>query len=75
MEAFGDKQTTPKRLCGGTTNRSDLGGARRLCPRGWFLVPLAAIDEAVKRIKDGSIAEFVYDPGRAQLIRACTPAP
>ncbi|MDR3530628.1 MAG: GIY-YIG nuclease family protein [Rhodopila sp.] len=46
-----------------------------IVPREWFLVPLSAIDEAVKRIKDGTIAEFVYDPGRAQLIQAYTPAP
>ncbi len=31
-------------------------------PREWFLVPLSAIDEAIERIKDGSIARFRYDP-------------
>ncbi len=28
----------------------------------WFLVPLFVIDEAVKRIKDGSIKSYVYTP-------------
>jgi len=39
-------------------------------PKEWFLVPLAAIDEAVKRIRDGSIIEFSYDPKTASLVRA-----
>ncbi len=30
-------------------------------PREWFLVPLHIIDEAVKRIRDGTITEVVYD--------------
>jgi hypothetical protein len=37
-------------------------------PREWFLVPLPVIDEAVARIRDGSIAKVVYDPQTAQLI-------
>ena len=37
-------------------------------PREWFLVPLAAIDEAVQRIRDGSITEVIYDPTTARLI-------
>lgn len=36
-------------------------------PREWFLVPLFVIDEAVEKIKNGSIADFVYDPGEARL--------
>jgi hypothetical protein len=28
----------------------------------WFLVPLFVIDEAVARIKDGSITGYIYDP-------------
>ncbi|MDA8350181.1 MAG: GIY-YIG nuclease family protein [Pseudomonadota bacterium] len=40
-------------------------------PEEWFLVPLFAIDEAVERIKDGSITDYVYDPETARL----TPAP
>jgi hypothetical protein len=37
-------------------------------PREWFLVPLQVIDEAVERIRNGSITEVVYDPQSAQLI-------
>lgn len=39
-------------------------------PREWFLVPLFVIDEAVARIKDGTIAGYVYDPKQAKLVRA-----
>ena len=38
-------------------------------PREWFLVPLQAIDDAVNRIRDGSITEYVYDPLEAALVR------
>lgn len=37
-------------------------------PREWFLVPLAAIDDAVQRIRDGSIGGYVYDAGEARLV-------
>lgn len=37
-------------------------------PREWFLVPLAAIDEAVERIRNGSIARFSYSPEEARFI-------
>ena len=36
-------------------------------PREWFLVPLFAIDEAVERIRDGSIKGLAYDPTKACL--------
>lgn len=36
-------------------------------PREWFLVPLQAIDEAVSRIRDGSITNYIYDPKSALL--------
>ncbi|MEO8767161.1 MAG: GIY-YIG nuclease family protein, partial [Nitrosospira sp.] len=36
-------------------------------PREWFLVPLHVIDEAVQRIRDGSITDVLYDPKTAQL--------
>ena len=39
-------------------------------PREWFLVPLFAIDEAVEKIKEGTIAGYRYDPGSASLQRA-----
>ena len=38
-------------------------------PREWFLVPRFVVDEAVERIKDGTIAELVYDPQTARLVR------
>ena len=37
-------------------------------PREWFLVPLQAIDEAVDRIRDGSITNYFYDPKSARLV-------
>jgi hypothetical protein len=37
-------------------------------PREWFLVPLFVIDEAVARIKDGTITNYVYDPAAARLV-------
>ena len=37
-------------------------------PREWFLVPLQVIDEAVTRIRDGSITEVAYDPKTARLV-------
>ncbi|WP_339812808.1 GIY-YIG nuclease family protein [Paenibacillus sp. FSL R7-0189] len=37
-------------------------------PQEWFLVPLHVIDEAVSRIRDGSIANVVYDPKKASLV-------
>ncbi|MBR1092467.1 GIY-YIG nuclease family protein [Bradyrhizobium manausense] len=39
-------------------------------PREWFLVPLFVIDEAVERIKDGTITDYTYDPKKAALVRA-----
>ena len=37
-------------------------------PREWFVVPLHVIDEAVERIRDGSITELVYDAQTARLV-------
>ena len=37
-------------------------------PREWFLVPLFVIDEAVERVRDGSIARLRYDPETAALV-------
>lgn len=37
-------------------------------PREWFLVPLPAIQEAVERLKDGSLSNYVYDPQQAKLV-------
>lgn len=37
-------------------------------PREWFLVPLHVIDEAVQRIREGSISLSIYDPKTARLV-------
>ena len=42
----------------------------RVEPREWFLVPFNVIDEAIQKIKDGTIADFVYDPKTASLMHA-----
>jgi hypothetical protein len=39
-------------------------------PREWFLVPLAAIGEAIGRIKDGTISRYRYDREGARLADA-----
>lgn len=39
-------------------------------PREWFLVPLAVIDEAIQKLKEGTIANFRYDPETARLTAA-----
>lgn len=38
-------------------------------PREWFLGPLSAINEAVERIKNGTIKSFIYDPQQARLVK------
>jgi hypothetical protein len=38
-------------------------------PQEWFLVPLQVIDEAVKRIRDGSITEYTYETKSASLLK------
>ena len=38
-------------------------------PREWFLVPRFVMNEAVEKIKDGSITGYVYDPKAAALVR------
>ncbi len=37
-------------------------------PQEWFLVPLNAIDDAVKRIEDGSITDYHYEPTEGRLV-------
>lgn len=39
-----------------------------IVPREWFLVPLFIIDEVVEKIKDGTIANYSYDPERVALV-------
>ena len=37
-------------------------------PREWFLAPLHAIDEAVEKIREGTITQFRYDTNSASLV-------
>ena len=42
-------------------------------PREWFLVPLFVIDDAVEKIKGGTITKYTYDPAQAKLVmRGCS---
>lgn len=38
-------------------------------PREWFLVPRFVVDDAVERIKDGTITDYIYDPAAARMVR------
>lgn len=42
---------------------------RPVVPREWFLVPLFAINDAVDKIRDGTITSYRYDPQAAELKR------
>jgi hypothetical protein len=42
-------------------------------PREWFLVPLFVIDDAVEKIRDGTITGYVYDPKSARLVKRGPP--
>lgn len=44
-----------------------------VAPREWFQVPLFIIDEAIERIRDGSITDYRYDPKKVALVRAEAP--
>lgn len=37
-------------------------------PREWFLVPRFAVDDAVEKIRDGTITHYIYDPKSARLV-------
>ncbi|KQP12687.1 GIY-YIG nuclease family protein [Pseudorhodoferax sp. Leaf267] len=37
-------------------------------PKEWFLVPLYVINQAVERIRDGSVTGLAYDPVSARLV-------
>jgi hypothetical protein len=40
----------------------------KVTPREWFLVPLSVIEEAVRKLVDGTIAECRHDPESAQIV-------
>jgi hypothetical protein len=37
-------------------------------PKEWFLVPLDAIEEAIQKLKEGSIGSFRYDSKKAKIV-------
>ena len=37
-------------------------------PKEWFLVPFAAIEDAIEKLKQGTIENFRYDPGIARVV-------
>lgn len=39
-------------------------------PEEWFLVPLSVINEAIVRMQDGTIVDYVYDAPNARLVPA-----
>ena len=41
-----------------------------IIPREWFLVPRFVIDEAVEKIREGTISRFKYDPKSAALVES-----
>jgi len=41
-----------------------------ITPKEWFFAPLPAIDEAVARIKDGTLPDYRYDAATARLVKA-----
>ena len=36
-------------------------------PREWFFVPIFVIDDAVTKIKEGTIGDYIYNPKTAKL--------
>jgi hypothetical protein len=40
-----------------------------IVPREWFLVPRFVIDEAVEKIKNGSIIDFFYDSKSGEITK------
>jgi hypothetical protein len=39
-------------------------------PREWFLVPLFIIDQVVEKVKEGTLANYRYDPKEAKLVNS-----
>ena len=39
-----------------------------IVPREWFLVPLSVIDDAVEKIRKGTITRYAYDANTASLV-------
>ena len=43
-------------------------------PREWFLAPLPVIEEAIQKLKEGTIGNFRYDVEAARLVASRTPS-
>ena len=41
----------------------------RVKPDEWFLVPLNVIEDAIQKIIDGSITEYIFEPSEGKLIK------
>jgi len=41
-------------------------------PREWFFLPLEVIEEAINKVKDGTIDQFQYDPETASILARST---
>lgn len=65
LEALFHRLFAPNRL--NITLQDRFG--RPVQPEEWFLVPLFVIDEAVERIRDGSITDYIYNPNSAKLVK------
>ena len=44
-------------------------------PKEWFLVPLEIIQDAIQKIIDGTITEYIYDPSEGKLVKINTNSP
>ena len=42
-------------------------------PREWFLVPLHVIDQAIEKLRDGTITRYAYDKHTASLVGQVRP--
>lgn len=40
-----------------------------ITPKEWFLVPLTIIDEAIEKIKDGTVVDLEYDPQSGKIVK------
>ncbi len=41
-------------------------------PREWFMVPLEAIQNAIEKLKEGTIQDYRHDPNSARIVREAT---
>lgn len=68
-ELYNINRTKLENLIHRIFNAAQLNIGNPVIPREWFLVPRFVIDEAVDRIRDGTITDYTYDPKTAALLR------